>query len=88
MVTYRIPGIIQYSYVEITEDTVPEDVALRFHELSQQFKSGEGVGIGKLAEIIIEYAQTGGIVNGGDYSFSEKENMLISAIKKQLRKDK
>jgi hypothetical protein len=96
-VTYRIPTKEQYAYIELVEDILPgvtpfepTEIRARYQELTDMFQKdpGPGLGMKQFANILHEYCTTGGIVNGGEYEFSEHESLLLNELKKLMRKDK
>lgn len=84
--TLRIPAKEQYAYYEFQVEGTPEEAMTEYRRLTDLVHGVGGVGIAKLAELVIELVR-GGIQNGGNYEFSINETLLISAITKVLRKE-
>lgn len=75
----------QYGFISAETDTAEEAVA-EYKALQRLYTGGSGIGMKKLAEIIVEYCTTKGMVNGHEHDFSTNEALLVGEIKKLLRK--
>lgn len=86
--TLRIPAKEQYAFYEFQFEGTVEEAMAEYKRITDLVHGNQGVGIPKLAEIVIELVRTGGIVEGGNYDFSASESLLVGAITKCLRKEK
>lgn len=78
----------QYGYSEVEiEVEAPEEAIEAYNLALNASRTGDGVGIKQLAQIIHEYCLTGAIKGGADYQdrYSKNESLLIGEIKKLVR---
>lgn len=78
----------QYEFIEFETEGSPEEAVMALRDLKRAYEGGSGLGMKEFAKVLVEYIQTGGIVDGGNYEFSSNEQILIHEVKKLLRSQK
>lgn len=93
-VTYRIPTKEQFAFVEIEMDVnqkgnPPELLFKQYREFiaEAQGKITAGLSEKDFVKVFCEYAQTGAIVDGGNYEFSDAQKVLMGEMRKLIRKN-